>query len=77
MSCLSPTCSLLGNPPAPTGVLVIKSLDDLKERLGKVILLIMIVEVFKDAVKNSLNQPLDPLYIGASIGFIALGLYLC
>lgn len=57
-------------------VLVIKSLDDLKERLGKVILLIMIVEVFKDAVKITLNQPLDLLYMAASIGFIALGLYL-
>jgi uncharacterized membrane protein YqhA len=57
-------------------VLVIKSLDDLKERLGKVILLIMIVEVFKDAVKISLNQPLDLLYVGASVAFIALGLYL-
>jgi uncharacterized membrane protein YqhA len=57
-------------------VLVINSLDDLKERLGKVILLIMIVEVFKDAVKINLNQPLDLLYVGASIAFIALGLYL-
>jgi uncharacterized membrane protein YqhA len=57
-------------------VLVIKSLDDLKERLGKVILLIMIVEVFKDAVKVRLNQPLDLLYVGASVAFIALGLYL-
>jgi uncharacterized membrane protein YqhA len=57
-------------------VLVIKSLDDLKERLGKVILLIMIVEVFKDAVKITLNQPIDLLYMGASVGLIALGLYL-
>jgi uncharacterized membrane protein YqhA len=57
-------------------VLVVKSLDDLKERLGKVILLIMIVEVFKDAVKIRLSQPLDLLYIGASVAFIALGLYL-
>jgi uncharacterized membrane protein YqhA len=57
-------------------VLVIKSLDDLKERLGKVILLIMIVEIFKDAIKITLNQPLDLLYVGASIAFIGLGLYL-
>ena len=59
-----------------TRVLLIGSLDDLKERLGKVILLIMIVEVFKDAAKINLHQPLDLLYVGASIAFIALGLYL-
>ena len=38
-------------------MLVITSLDNLKERLGKVILIIRIVEVFKGAVKISLNQP--------------------
>jgi uncharacterized membrane protein YqhA len=57
-------------------LLVIKSLDDLKERLGKVILLIMIVELFKDAVKLKSNEPIDLLYVGASIALIALGLYL-
>jgi uncharacterized membrane protein YqhA len=57
-------------------LLVIKSLDDLKERLGKVILLIMIVELFKDAVKLKSNEPVDLLHVGASIALIALGLYL-
>ena len=65
-----------GESSSSNRVLVIKSLDDLKERLGKVILLIMIVEIFKDAIKITLNQPLDLLYVGASIAFIGLGLYL-
>jgi hypothetical protein len=36
----------------------------------------MIVELFKDAVKLKSNEPVDLLYVGASIALIALGLYL-
>jgi uncharacterized membrane protein YqhA len=57
-------------------ILRIKSLDDLKTRLGKVILIILIVEIFKDAVDIKAHSPLDLLYVAAAIALIGLALYL-
>jgi uncharacterized membrane protein YqhA len=57
-------------------ILHIKSLDDLKARLGKVILIILIVEIFKDSFAIKAQSPLELLYIGATIALIGLALYL-
>ena len=57
-------------------ILVISSLDDLKSRLAKVILMILIVTLFKEALKMKLNAPIDLLYLGGSISLVALALYL-
>ena len=57
-------------------ILRIKSLDDLKTRLGKVILIILIVEIFKDAFQIKADSPLDLLYVAATIALIGLALYL-
>jgi uncharacterized membrane protein YqhA len=57
-------------------ILRIRSLDDLKTRLGKVILIILIVETFKDAFGIKAQTPLDLLYVGATIALIGLALYL-
>jgi uncharacterized membrane protein YqhA len=57
-------------------VLQIRSLDDLKERLAKVILIILIVETFKDAVQLKALSPLELFYVGATIALIGLALYL-
>ena len=57
-------------------ILQIKSLEDLKTRLGRVILIILIVELFKDAYDVKLQGPLDLLYVAAAIALIGLGLYL-
>ncbi len=57
-------------------ILLVDSLDDLKSRLGKVILIILIVEIFKDALKFTIQSPLDMLYVAGSIAFIGLALYL-
>jgi uncharacterized membrane protein YqhA len=57
-------------------ILRIKSLDDLKTRLGKVILIILIVEIFKDAFNIKADSPLDLLYVAATIALIGLALYL-
>jgi uncharacterized membrane protein YqhA len=57
-------------------ILRIKSLDDLKTRLGKVILIIFIVEIFKDAFNIKADSPLDLLYVAATIALIGLALYL-
>lgn len=56
-------------------ILVINSLDDLKSRLAKVILMILIVTLFKEALNMELTTPLDLVYLGASITLISLALY--
>lgn len=60
---------------ASSKILVINSLDDLKSRLAKVILMILIVTLFEEAINMQLNTPLDLVYLGASIALIALALY--
>lgn len=57
-------------------ILQIKSLEDLKTRLGRVILIILIVEIFKDAYDIKAQSALDLLYIAATIALIGLALYL-
>ena len=57
-------------------VLVINSLDDLKNRLAKVILMILIVKFFEHAIKSSYEDPLSILYLSIGIAFIGLALYL-
>ncbi len=61
---------------ASSKILVINSLDDLKSRLAKVILMILIVTLFEEAINMKLTTPLDLVYLGASIALIALALYL-
>lgn len=60
---------------ASSKILVIGSLDDLKSRLAKVILMILIVTLFQEAINMKLNTPLDLVYLGGSITLIALALY--
>lgn len=57
-------------------VLVIKSLDDLKARLAKVILMILIVKFFEHALKMPFETPVELLSFSAGIAFIGLALFL-
>lgn len=57
-------------------VLVIRNLDDLKARLAKVIVMILIVTLFKHALKMSIETPMDVLYFGGAIALIGLALFL-
>lgn len=57
-------------------ILVIESLDDLKARLAKVILMILIVTLFEQALKVRVETPLDLLYLGGAIALVGLSLYL-
>ena len=57
-------------------VLIINSLDDLKTRLGKVILMILIVNFFQFAIQLTVDTPLDLLAFGGGIALIGLALYL-
>ncbi len=60
---------------ASSKILVINNLDDLKSRLAKVILMIMIVTLFEQALKMELTTPVDLLSLGGSIALIAVALY--
>lgn len=59
-----------------SNVLLITSLDDLKGRLAKVILMILIVKFFEHAISMSFASPLDLLYLAAGISLLGLALYL-
>ncbi|MDC9726143.1 MAG: YqhA family protein [Gammaproteobacteria bacterium] len=57
-------------------VLAIHSLDDLKTRLGRVILMILIVNFFEHAISMEFHGPLDLLALAGGIALISLTLYL-
>lgn len=56
-------------------VLAIHSLDELKARLGRVVLMILIVNFFEHAISMDFHGPLDLLALAAGIGLISLALY--
>ncbi len=57
-------------------ILIVKTLDDLKDRLAKVILLILVVRYFEYALHTDPKTALDVLYLGAGVTLIAVALYL-
>ena len=57
-------------------VLAIHSLDDLKTRLGRVVLMILIVTFFEHAISMDFHGPLDLLALAGGIALIGLTLYL-
>jgi uncharacterized membrane protein YqhA len=57
-------------------LLLIESVDDLKERLAKVIFLILIVRYFEYALEASIETAQDLLSLAVGIALIALGLFL-
>ena len=61
---------------ASSKILVIENLDDLKSRLAKVILMILIVKLFENALKIRMESTLELLYLGGSIALVGLALYL-
>ena len=65
-----------GDEGTASNVLIINSLDDLKTRLAKVILMILIVRFFEHAISMDFATPLDLLYLAAGIALIGLALFL-
>ncbi len=61
---------------ASSKILVIHSLDDLKARLAKVVLMILVVTLFENALSLKVERALDLLYLGAGIALVGLALYL-
>ena len=61
---------------AASNVLIINSLDDLKARLAKVIMMILIVRFFEYAISIKFETPLDLLMLAAGIALLGVALYL-
>jgi uncharacterized membrane protein YqhA len=57
-------------------VLLIHSLDDLKGRLAKVVLMILVVRYFEYALGMSFHTPLELLQFAGGIALLGLALYL-
>jgi uncharacterized membrane protein YqhA len=57
-------------------ILVINSLDDLKDKLAKVILLVLIVMFFEAAIYLKPTSSLELLYYSVGIALVGLALYL-
>jgi uncharacterized membrane protein YqhA len=57
-------------------LLLIRSLDDLKDRLAKVVLLILVVRFFEYALGLPITEPLDLLYLAIGIVAVAAALAL-
>ena len=63
------------NSETASRVLIIHSLDDLKNRLAKVIMMILIVKFFEYASSMKFDGPLELLYLAAGIALLGVALY--
>lgn len=61
---------------ASSKILVVENLDDLKQRLAKVIIMILIVTIFEMALKLTVGTTLDLLFLAGAVALIGLALYL-
>ena len=61
--------------PRSSKVLFITNLEDLKTKLGRVVIMVLIVTFFKQAIDMEYKTPLDILYLSAGALGIALALY--
>jgi len=63
------------NDTRSSRILIVHSLDQLKDKLAKVIVMVLIVTYFKHAVSIKYEDILSLLYLGAGIILIALAIY--
>jgi len=56
-------------------ILAIHSLDQLKDKIAKVIVMVLIVSFFQKVLHTDFTTPLEMLYFALSILALALGLY--
>lgn len=57
-------------------ILVVNSLDDLKDKLAKVIVLVLVVMFFEAAIYLKPTQPIELLYYAVGIALVGLSLWL-
>ena len=56
-------------------ILEINSLDDLKDKLAKVIVMVLVVSFFQKVLYTTFGTPLEMLYFAGSILLLSVGLY--
>jgi uncharacterized membrane protein YqhA len=56
-------------------ILEIKSLDELKNKISKVIIMVLVVRFFQQVLTMEYTSPIEMLYLAFSIFILALGLY--
>ncbi len=56
-------------------ILVVHSLDQLKDKLGKVIIMLLVVTFFKHAISIKYEEIMNLLYLSVGIALISLALY--
>ena len=56
-------------------LLAIHSLDQLKDKIAKVIVMVLVVNFFQRVIHTSFATPLEMLYFAGSITLLAVGLY--
>ena len=61
--------------PLGQRVLVIKSLEDLKDKLGRLVIMVLIVAFFKQVLHLKFENPLETVYIAIGVLMVALALY--
>jgi len=57
-------------------LLLIRSLEDLKDRLAKVVLLLLVITFFEEALSISYKGPQDLLYLALGTALVGLALFL-
>jgi len=56
-------------------ILAIHSLDQLKDKIAKVIVMVLVVNFFQRVLHTNFSTPLEMLYFAASITALSVGLY--
>jgi len=56
-------------------ILAITSLDQLKDKISKVIVMVLVVNFFQRVLHTDFTTPLEMLYFAISIAFLSIGLY--
>ncbi|CAA6813021.1 MAG: Arginine/ornithine antiporter ArcD [uncultured Sulfurovum sp.] len=56
-------------------ILAIHSLDQLKDKIAKVIVMVLVVNFFQKVLQTEFNTPLEMLYFAVSITALSVGLY--
>jgi len=61
--------------PKSSKILAINSLDQLKDKIAKVIIMVLVVNFFQRVLHTNFTTPLEMLYFALSIAILAVGLY--
>lgn len=62
--------------PVAARLLHVQSIDDLKDKLGRVVLVILVVKFFQQALELKYQNPLELVYLAVGTALMGLALYL-